>query len=269
MMRAGVLGLLVAALAACSGAAPPRPPAAVERAAEVDAEAHRALRDGDLVTARNLFEQSLRQEQSLDDLPGVATATLNLAAVYHRLNNDDMAVRLLDAIVRDAQVPYPAELRATAAFRKAVILVDGGAEGAAAAVEAAAALCGKSCAFTAGLENLRARMALRNKDYAAALRYARSAEGASGEDKQELANAWRNAAAAQAGAGRHDAALDRYFAALELDKRLAMPRHIADDLEGVSRELKQLGRNDEAGAYARRAAAAREALTGGAPGGAH
>lgn len=263
-MRANKLvwGLLVAALAGCSGTLPPRPPAAVQRAATVEAQAHLALQEGNLVLARNLFEQSLRAQQSLDNLPGVATASINLAVVYHGLKDDGMALRLLDAIAGDKLVPYPPELRRAAAFRKAVILVDGGAPGSAAAVDAAAALCGKSCELRAGLDNLRARMALQNKQYAEALAFAQSADGEAGENSQERANASRNAAAAEAGAGRHAAALERYRAALALDKRLGAPKHIADDLDGIARELKRLGRNDEAASYARRAAAAHAAIGG-------
>jgi tetratricopeptide (TPR) repeat protein len=259
-IRGIILGLLAAALAGCSGTIPPKPPAVVQRAGTVEAQARQAVQDGDLALARSLFEQALRLHQSLDDLPGVATASINLAAVYHGLKNDAMALRLLDAVAGDTQVPYPPELRRAAAFRKAVILVDDGAQGGAAAVDAAAGLCGKSCELAAGLDNLRARVALQNKQYADALAFARAAEGEAGEDTQEQANAWRNAAAAEAGAGRHGAALDRYLAALALDKRLGMPKRIADDLDGVSRELKRVGRADESASYARRAAAAREAI---------
>lgn len=255
-----VLGVLLVALAGCSGTVPPRPPAAVQRAATLEAQAHQAMQDGNLALARTLFEQSLRAQQALDNLPGVATASINLAVVYHGLKNDDMALRLLDAVAGDTRVPYPAELRRAAAFRKAVILVDGGAPGASAAVESAAALCAKSCPLRAGLDNLRARIALGKRQYADALAFAKTAEGEAGDDKQELANAWRNAAAAESGAGNHAAALDRYQAALELDKRLGVPRRIASDLDGVSRELKQLGRAEESASYARRAAAAHEAI---------
>lgn len=261
-MRSVLPALLIGALAACSGTAPPRPPAAVERAAVLDREARFAMRDGDLVQARNLFEQSLRLEQSLDDFSGIATASINLAAVYHRLKNDDMALRLLDAILGDKLVPYPAELRAAAAFRKAVILVDKGADGEAAAVETAGRLCGNPCEFTPGLYNLHARLALQKKDYAAALSFAKSAQDGAGQNTDELANARRNAAAAEAGLNRHAAALDHYLAALALDKELALPERIAGDLDGASRELKQLGRTDESASYARRAAAAHDALGG-------
>ncbi len=247
-------------LSACSSPAPPKPPAAVERAASADREAKRALRDGDLPVARNLFEQSLRLEQSLDNLPGVATAAINLAAVYHKMNNDEAALGLLNGILQDTLVPYPAELRAVAAFRKAVILVDGGSKDAPAAVEAAAQLCATSCPFTPGVYNLRARLALAGKDYAAAASFAKSAADASGDSKEELANARRNQATAEYALGQPGPALEHYLAALNMDKQLGLPRRIAEDLGGVSRALEKLGRKEEAASYARRAAAAQDAL---------
>lgn len=252
--------MLLAGLAACSSAPPPRPPVALERANAADKEAHRAMRDGDLAVARNLFEQTLRLQQSQDNLPGVAAAAINLAVVYHRMGNDDLALRLLDAIIGDTLTPYPVELRVAAAFRKAVILVDSGNKDAAAALDAAAQKCSGSCEFTSGINNLRARMALGKGDYAAAIRLSKEAADAAGEHKDELANAKRYSAAAEAVLGQHNLALEHYLAALELDKQLGMGGRIAADLDGIAKALAQLGRKDESAAYARRAAAAQDAL---------
>lgn len=260
MIRVGLLCVLMAGLAACGGAPPARPPVAVERANSADREARRALRDGDLAVARNLFEQSLRLQQSLDNLPGVATAAINLAVVYHDMKNDDMALRLLNTIMADTLTPYPAELRSAAAFRKAVILVDAGYKDASPAVDSAAQLCTRSCEFTAGIHNLRARIALAQKEYALAASFAKQAADAAGDGKEELANARRYSARAQAFLGQPNLALEHYLAALELDKQLGVGGRIAEDLDGASNALAQLGRKDEATAYARRAAAARDAL---------
>jgi tetratricopeptide (TPR) repeat protein len=260
MRRTLLLSLPLLLLSACGSTAPPRPPAAVERAASADREAKRALRDGDLAVARNLFEQSLRLQQSLDNLPGIAVASINLASVYHRMNNDEMALRLLNGIVLEKVTSYPADARADAAFRKAVILVDAASKDAPAAVEAAAQLCTSSCANGAGLYNLRARMALAGKDYVLAAGYAKSAADVSGDNKEEFANARRNSAAAERAQGQHAQALEHYLAALEVDKQLGLARRIAEDLDGTSNALEKLGRKDEAASYARRAAAAHDAI---------
>jgi len=264
LKRVLLVCLPLALLAACSSPAPPRPPAVLESANNADQQARRALRDGDFPVARNLFEQSLRLQQSLDNLPGIASAAINLAAVYHAMNNDDVALSLLDGILADRLAPYPADLRAVAAFRKAVILVDGKNKDAPAAVEAAAQLCASSCEFKAGLYNLRARMALGSQDYAAAASQAKLAADASGDDKEELANARRHSGAASFALGQPGPALEHYLAALELDKQLGAPRRIAEDLRGASVALDRLGRKDEAASYARRAAAAHDAIQPGA-----
>lgn len=260
MMRTGLLFLLLAGLVSCSSAPPPRLPAALERANTADKEAHRAMRDGDLAVARNLFEQSLRLQQSLDNLPGVASEAINLAVVYHRMGNDDIALRLLDGILGDSLTPYPSELRATAAFRKAVILADGGHQDAAAALEAAAQMCMGSCELTSGIYNLRARMALAKGEYATAMKLSKEAADTAGDHKEELANARRYSAAAEAALGQYNLALEHYLAALELDKPLGMGGRIAEDLDGAAMALAQLGRKGESASYARRASAAHDAI---------
>lgn len=250
-------------LAACGSApVPPRPPAVLEQANTADRQARRALHDGELLSARALFERSLRLQRSLDNLPGIAAATVNLAAVYHRLNDDKRALHLLDGMLEDNMSSYPADLRSAAAFRKAVILVDHGDKEAGHAVDAAAALCAGSCDLAAGISNLRARLALAGKDYPAAEKYARAAADAAGNKQEELANARRNAAQAEAAQKKFKPALEDYLAALKLDKVLGLPPRIAADLGGVAAALDKLGRKDEAAAYAHRAAAVLSALSG-------
>jgi tetratricopeptide (TPR) repeat protein len=263
-IRTGCGCLLLAGLAACSSAPPPRQPAMFEQASTLETEGYRMMRNGDAAAARDLFEQELRLQQSLDNLPGIATAAINLSTAYHRLGNDEPALRLLDGIGGDAQIPYPAELRATALFRKAVILLDAGKTGeAAAALDAAENLCSGSCRLAAGLRNMKARMALSKGEYAAALDLAKAAADAAGDQKSELANAQRIRAAAESALGQYGPALQHYQAALEIDKQLGLGGRIADDLDSVARTLVQLGRKEEAAGYARRAAAAHNAINPG------
>lgn len=254
--------ILLLLLEACGSA--PFPQQLPERQVQADAadrQARRVLREGDLQSARVLFEQSLRMQRSLDNLPGIASATVNLAVVYHRLKDDKLAVRLLDGIIEEKMIPYPPDLQSVAAFRKAVILVDSGDREAALAVDIAAKLCSGSCQEVAGISNLRARLALAGKDYAAAEKYARSAADAVGANREELANARRNAARAEAAQGKFGPALDDYLAALQLDKQLGLPPRIAADLGGAAEVLDKLGRKEESAAYARRATAVMSAIS--------
>src|SRR5512146_1023225 len=117
--------LLLLLLAACGGA-PLRQPAALEQAAKTDQAAHRAMRDGDLQRARELFRQSMLMQQALDNAPARAQAAINLASVNHKLGDDQAALAVLEPILTEDQPPYPAELRAAAALRKGIILADAG-----------------------------------------------------------------------------------------------------------------------------------------------
>ncbi len=258
-----LFGLLAVLLTSC-GSAPQRPPAALEQAQSADKSARRALREGDLVRARALFAETLTLQQSLDNLPAVATALINLSTVAHRQHDDAAALGLLDRVLAGGP-PYPAQMRAAAAFRKAVIQLDAGRTGEA---ESALALaekeCAEPCALRPGFLNLQARLAMGRADYAAALALVQPITAKMEMDKEELGNARRIAAAAEAALGRQEAALGDYQAALELDKELGLSSRIAEDLGGIASALARLGRKDEAEGYARRAQAVSEvAVTAG------
>jgi len=246
--------VLLFSLASC-GSAPPRQPLALEKAKKADHEAHRALRDGDLIRARELFNQSMLYQMSLDNRTASATAAINLSSVSHKLGDDSAALGLLDGILADSTAQVPAELRAAAAFRKGIILADTGkiAE-AESALQLANQECNKQCAYAPGMNNLRARLALDKGDFASALSAANMVISA-GAEKEEVANAHRIAAASETSLGHHEIALAHYQAALGLDKDLALSPRIAEDLKGISSVLLKLGRNSEADIFAHRAEA--------------
>lgn len=250
--RTLMTAVLLLSLAAC-GSAPPRQPMALEQAQKADQAAHRALRDGDLMRARELFKQSMLMQQSLDNRPASAMAAINLSSVAHKLGDDAAALGLLDGVLADNASLIPAELRAAAAFRKGVILADAGKPAEAeSALQLARQECNRQCSFAPGLGNLSARLALDKGDFAAALAIAKGQiSGGAGND--ERANALRIAGAAEIALGQGDSALAHYQAALELDKELAFSSRIAEDLLGIARALEKLGRKPEAEIFARRA----------------
>ncbi len=256
------LSCLPLLLDAC-GSPQPHPPVAVEQAHQTELAAHRAMHEGDLARARELFTQALWLQQSLDNTSGAAMDAINLATVLHKLGDDKAALLQIDHILAGGASIYPPELRAAAAFRKAVILADEGNPGQTIAIESALQLaeneCAKPCAYTSGISNLRARLALQKGDYAAALQLAKITLDATGAEKEELANARRIAAVAETARGQHELALAHYMAALALDKEQGISARIALDLNGIAKVLEQLGRKAEAEAYARRAAAVIEA----------
>lgn len=249
--------LLLLLLAAC-GSAPPRQPAAIEQAGKTDQAAHRAMRDGDLLRARELFRQSMLMQQALDNHPARVQAAINLASVSHKLGDDAGALAVLDAILNESVLQYPADLRAAAALRKAIILADGG-KPADAAWQQAQQECGQQCPYRAGIANLGARLVLARGDHATALTLAQQALGF-GPGQDEQANGLRLSAAAEAGLGQYDRALLHYQAALELDTALGLSGRIAQDLHGLAAVTEKLGRSAEAAVYARRAVAVDEAV---------
>lgn len=265
MIRLFVSILSAALLAAC-GSPQPRLPPALEQAQTADKDARRALRMGDMKNARTLFARSVELHQSVDDADGAASALISLATLSHRMGDDAAAIALLDRVLRERIGVYPPEWHITAAFRKAVILVDLGRMDEAGPVLAAAGeRCGRDCTLRPGIEVLKARMALLRGDAAAALELARPVASARGAGKEEQANALRIAAAAEEKLMRHDAALLHYRAALELDKSLGLGGRIEEDLNGMARVLKRLGRVEEAAGHARRASIVHEAARRNAP----
>lgn len=258
MTKPFALLISVALLAAC-GSPPPRPPLALERAQTADQDARRALRMGDAKNARLLFARSLAFHQSVDDVDGAASALVSLATVSHQMHDDEAALRLLDQISSDQAGVYSLEWRTTAAFRKAVVLADlGRGDEAGTALALADRQCERNCPSRAGIDVLKARLALLRGDTAAALELAQPVASAQA-GKEEQANALRIVAAAEEKLARYDAALSHYRAALELDKSLALSSRIEDDLNGMARVSIHLGRDEEGAGYARRALMVREA----------
>ncbi len=245
---------LLLSMAAC-GSAPPRQPSSIEHAKKTDQAAHRALRDGDLMRARELFNQSMLLQLSLDNISAWATSAINLSSILHKLGDADAALGLLDDVLADKSGRIHLELRIAAAFRKAVILTNADKTAdAEAAVQLAMLECNKKCAIAPGINNLHARLIFKNGDFSTALAIAKGVLN-SAADKEEMANAQRIAADAQTALGQHDAALAHYQGALELDQELALSSRIAEDLKGIAKALEKLGRKQEAKVFSRRAQA--------------
>lgn len=259
MIRLFVLIVSIAVLAAC-GSPPPRLPAALDQARIADKDAMRALRMGEMRNAQVLLARSLALHQAVDDTDGAASALISLATVAHRLHDDDDALKLLDQVLLDHAAIYPREWHITAAFRRAVILADlNRIDEAAQVVDLADRQCERDCPLRFGMEVLKARLALLRGDAAGSLELAQPVASAREAGGEEQANALRIVAAAEERLAHHEAALQHYRAALELDKSLGLSARIEADLNGMARALSQLGRAGEAAGYARRAAIVHEA----------
>lgn len=254
---------LIFFLSAC-GSAPTRPPLLIAQLQTTEKSAHQAMQDGALILARNLFAQTLHLQQSLDDQAGAGVSMINLATLSHRLGDDPAALQYLESILtKDAL--YPAALRHTAAFRKAVILLDiKGVQDQEAtaiaqaeqAISYAHKICAEDCAEAISLKNLQARFSLLQGDHPTALKIAESVSNDSSAAPEEQANAARIAAVAHSHLGNHDKALAQYLNALQLDKILGLSTRIILDLQGIVDTLHKLGRTQEAENYTHRAAQA-------------
>ncbi len=260
MIRRLPLLLLVAMLAAC-GSAPVQPVSPVaERIKAEEKDARRALKSGDLPRAHQAFSRELLLQQSVDDAAGAASTAINLATVKYRLHDEEGALALLDGIL-NAKAIYPPDSAVQAAFRKAVVLLHIGRRvDAVAALQQADGLCQRQCGLLASLELLHARLLLAGGDASGALALAQPLSGRSDIGREEQANALRLVAFAEEKLQRPADALQHYQAALVLDKPLGFADRIGEDLSGMARAAKQLGRDGEAEVYARRAALVAESI---------
>ncbi len=246
--------MLAGTLVACGSTPAPRLPQALEQAQTADKDARRALRNGELLRAQYNFTKVLALQQSLDDTAGAATTLINLATVTHQLHDDAAALVWLDRILLEQAAIYPAESQMTAAFRKAVILTNlARLKEAEAALALAEKQCDKKCTLRFGMQGLQARLLLLKGDAEGALASAQALAKEKDAGKEEQTNAVRVAAAAEEKLQRYAAALQHYRMALETDKALGLGARIGEDLHGMARVAKLLGRVEEASLYARRA----------------
>ena len=249
-----LLLILPLLLAACGSTPAPLLPQAVEQAQDANKDARRALRDGELARAQNDFARALALQQSLDDTDGAAMTLINMATVAHQMHDEVAALIWLDSVLMEKPQIYPPESRMTASFRKAVILTNlARLPQADAALQASEDLCMKTCALRFGMDNLRARLLLLKGDAEGALALAQTVDRQGEAGKEEQANALRISAAAEERLLRHEMALQHYQAALEMDKSLGLSERIGEDLNGMALVFTQLGRNQEAALFARRA----------------
>jgi tetratricopeptide (TPR) repeat protein len=229
-------------------------PQALEQAQAADKDARRALRSDELLRAQHNFAKVLVLQQSLDDYAGAATTLINLATVTHQLHDDEVALTWLDKILLEKAQIYPPDSRLTAAFRKAVILTNlARLSEADSALQLSEKLCEKKCTLHFGIDVLRARLSLLKGDAEGALALAQAVSKEVEAGKEEQANALRVVAAAEEKLARYASALQHYQTVLEMDKSLSLSPRIGEDLNGMARTSAQLGHDQEAAVYARRA----------------
>ncbi len=231
---------------------------------EANRRAEAYLRHGDLESAALNYREALRVSQSLEDADGIAANAINLSVVYQRQGKYAEARASLAPMLERAVLVFPAERRAQAALRRAVLDLDERRPAGALASAPSSALdwaeraeswCGRPCGLTAAIQNVKGQLALeagRHDAAAAAAKAALAASHAAG-DRPETANALRLLGMAAIGAGDGAAAFGHLREALAIDRDLAAPRKIHLDLVGLGRASALRGEREAARAYYERA----------------
>jgi len=250
--------LLIAALllAGCSSAPKTADPPRVKAALEAESDGARRYARGDYAVAARRFDEAARICASIDDAPGVGRNRLHLARAELAQGRAEAALAVLAAAAGDGEGPSPGILLTIAQAQLAL----GRDVAAQQSLAAASAGCGSACPQLPGLRLLQARAALAAQRAPEALAHAEAALKLlqDMDEAAETGNAWRIIAAARLAAGDTAGALPPAGAALDIDRRLALPEKIARDwlLIGDIRRRAAPGdalRQDSAAAAYRRA----------------
>jgi tetratricopeptide (TPR) repeat protein len=198
------------------------------------------------------FGEALRCYRSVEDREGVAAELINISRTC-RLRGNLGAAREFLAQAGEADL-LPQHLAAELLFERAKLaLAEGDPTTADRYVLKLRALQGE--AAPAMTHNLAGMILLRLGKPQDALREAtialRLAQGAG--HRVEEANAYRLLAGCHAAVGNRQQAEEAYARALALDRELANPRKIADDLRGLGEIAARYGDSDQAIAFFRRA----------------
>lgn len=252
-MRAKWCLPLLLVLAACASAPKPVDPPLLKAALEAESDGAKRFQRGDLTVAERRFTEAMRRFASIDDAPGSVRNRQHLIRVKLAQGHADAALELLAGIpsgsAQDVEVLL---LRG-----QALLALDRGAE-ASEALDLAAGRCGANCVAAASLGILRGRASLRRGDGLAVIAHAERVLALLRErdEPQEIGNAWRLLAAGRLATG-DTTALAAAQAALEIDRRLALPEKIAHDwllIGDIHRRFTlelPSGGNDARRAYAR------------------
>ncbi len=240
-------------LAACASEPRPVDPPLLKAALEAESDGAKRYQRGDLAVAERRFAEAMQRFASIDDAAGSTRNRLHLVRVRLAQGRAAAALDMLDGIPKGSARELDVLL-----LRGQVLLALDRAADAGQVLELAAGRCGAECTAAASLEILRGHASLRRGDSNAARAHAERGLGLLRERDEplETANAWRLLAAARL-AGGDASALAAAQAALDIDRRLALPEKIARDwllIGDIRRRLASTpasGGNDARLAYAR------------------
>jgi len=247
-VRARLLLLTSLILAGCGTTPKPAEPFRIKSALEAESEGAKRYGRGDYALAARRFGEAVRIYASIDDSTGAARNRLHLARSELALGRNDAALNVLATAERDGAAGLALESLLLKA--QAQLALDRG-DAAQQSLAAAAGHCANACPQAATLNLLQARAALAARRVADALTHAEAAlKLLQGKDEaHETGNAWRLIAAARLSAGDAAGALPAAHAALDIDRRLALPEKIAHDWLLIGGIRERVGASDTATAY--------------------
>lgn len=242
--------LLIASLILV-GCGAPRPADPPRLAAALEAESDGAKRygRGDYTAAARRFDEAVRLYTSIDDSSGAQRNRRHLARSELARGRADAAL-----LVLAAAEPSDGGLSLDTLLIKAQAqLALDRHESAQQSLAAAAEQCAGGCPQLASLRLLQARAALAGQRPADALAHAEFALKLLQDrnEASETGNAWRLIAAARLAASDTSGALPAAQAALDIDRRLALPEKIGRDWLLIGDIQRKAGTNAAAESYRR------------------
>lgn len=231
----------------------------VDRSTSHNVKARAAFERGDWALAMKFSSEALRLSRSVEDIEGIATNLVNIAAIHRASGDSDSAHETLRELFNPVGIPYPEGTMVRGAMLKALLYIDSGdLDDASKWADKAEALCRSSrCQGISGVYNLKGRVLLLRDKVTESLKYAQkgfNAGGGSGPGiETEHANSLRLMADANMVLKEYTLALKLYGQALELDKKLGLPSKIALDLIGMGKASIGAGNQQMARQYLLRA----------------
>jgi tetratricopeptide (TPR) repeat protein len=241
------------------GSMPPALSDAHMNAIEFNHRADRAFKNSDYKKAGILYNEALKVNRSIENIDGIALNLINLAAVYRKTGDKEIANRCVDEIL-NSSIPFSQHHLSEAAYIKAIIYMDDGHHNSSQTwLDKALSFCKNAeCSIEGRIYNLKSRISLLNgnTDYAVTYAYKALEMNKKNDDRQEAANSLRLIADAKTSAGEYDDAKRLYEDALDIDKSLGLSKKIVRDLMGIGNALMKQGRHKDACMYFKRAISA-------------
>jgi hypothetical protein len=240
--------------------------ALIKAASAMQQRAAASYAAGNYAAALAGFEGAASVYESLALTEPAAQARLSAARVMAEDSAQglEQALQTVQRVIADSR-ELSTPTRITAQGRMAALqLAKGDIAASSNALQASQALCASSCAQSAALQVLRARLQLAQGDAAGAVQSATAAAN----DAAEQANALRARAQAHARLAQHAQVIADAQAALELDRAAGQSARVIVDLQLLAAAHQALGQTEQAQRYemlAARAAQAQQAVQRGLP----